>query len=403
VNLEAQAMSDPHPPQVRDMRIVCVHQGYELYGSDRCFVESVAAMRAAWPQADIEVVLPRHGPIVPPLRDLASRIVIEPIFVVRRRNFAKMISIGAFLLLPALWRAAGRFRAADVVYVNTVVVLDYLLAARFFPGKALVHVHEIPDGWPLRIFRALLCWARAEVIFNSKATRAGFGLPRQRPQHVVYSGAAIAPAASPVRYDGSRPLRLLMIGRINRIKGQDLLIEALASLPRGITQRLEVRIVGGSFENDVAREARLRASVRAAGLEPVVRFEPFHDDPAPLYQWADVVAVPSRLPEGLGRVAIEAMAFGRPPLVAALGGLVEVVEDGVTGWIVTPNDPAALAHRIADIVTRPAAWSQFPVAARARYERLFGDRAMTKQIQAIVRARLTANDSEARTRGLARI
>ena len=37
------------------MRIICVHQGYELYGSDRCFIESVAAMRAAWPEAEIEV------------------------------------------------------------------------------------------------------------------------------------------------------------------------------------------------------------------------------------------------------------------------------------------------------------------------------------------------------------
>ena len=58
----------------RPMRIVCVHQGYELYGSDRCFIDSVAALREAWPQADIEVVLPREGPIAAPLRALASRV-----------------------------------------------------------------------------------------------------------------------------------------------------------------------------------------------------------------------------------------------------------------------------------------------------------------------------------------
>ena len=45
------------------MRIVCVHQGYELYGSDRSFIDSVAALREAWPQAEIEVVLPHEGPI----------------------------------------------------------------------------------------------------------------------------------------------------------------------------------------------------------------------------------------------------------------------------------------------------------------------------------------------------
>src|SRR5712691_7868666 len=379
------------------MRIICVHQGYELYGSDRCFIESVAAIRAAWPAADIEVVLPRNGPIVPHLRKIASRIVIEQIFAVRRRDIARLVLIGVPWFIPALWRAIRRFRSANLVYVNTVVVLDYLLAARFFPGKALVHVHEIPDGPALAIFRMLLGWARAEVIFNSKATRAAFKLSKQLPQHVVYNGIASPPAPSTLRYDGTRPLHLLMIGRINRIKGQDLLIEALASLPKDIVQRLKVRIVGGSFDNDTARETALRDSVRTAGLESIVRFEPFRDDPAPLYEWADVVTVPSRLPVSLGHVAIEAMAFGHPALVSALGGLVEIVEDGVTGWIVPPNDSAALAQKIAEIVTRPESWSRFPAAARSRYEAMFGHHAIAQQIQAIVGARLTANEAERRT------
>ncbi|TIV30126.1 MAG: glycosyltransferase family 1 protein, partial [Mesorhizobium sp.] len=59
------------------MRIACVHQGYELYGSDRSFAESVAALRAAFPAAEIEVVLPREGPIVEILKPHASRIVFE--------------------------------------------------------------------------------------------------------------------------------------------------------------------------------------------------------------------------------------------------------------------------------------------------------------------------------------
>src|SRR5439155_18264026 len=122
-----------------------------------------------------------------------------------------------------------------------------------------------------------------------------------------------------------------------------------------------------------------------------------------LYQWADVVTVPSRLPESLGRVAIEAMAFGPPALVSALGGLVEIVEDGVTGWVVPPNDPVTLARKIAEIVTRPEDWSRFSAAARARYEAMFGDRAIAQQIQAIVGTRLIANDGERRTPSFARI
>jgi glycosyltransferase involved in cell wall biosynthesis len=292
-------------------------------------------------------------------------------------------------------------RNADLVYVSTVVVFDYLLAARFFSAKTLVHVHEIPDGAKLALFRKLLAWTRAEIIFNSKATRAAYQLTMRRPQHVVYNGIAAPADVDGGQYDGTRPLRLLLLGRINRIKGQDLLIEALALLPKDIAARLEVRIVGDTFRNDVAREAALHAAVRDAGLETVVRFEPFVADPAPLYRWADVVAVPSRLPESLGRVAIEAMAFGRPPMVAKLGGLTEIVEDGVTGWIVEPNDAAALAHAIARIATQPEIWSAFGAAARARFDTTFSARTIATQFQSIVRARFTAREGEAAARGLA--
>jgi len=384
------------------MRIVCVHQGYELYGSDRCFIDSVAALREAWPQAEIEVVLPREGPIAAPLRALASRVSIEPLFILRRRGLLKLIASAPLRLPLAIARAMRRMRGADLVYINTMMVADYLLAARFFAAKTIAHVHEIPDGFKLAVFRRLLNWTRAETLFNSKATRAAYVLPDTRPQHVVYNGIA-APEAVSGDYDGTRPLRLLMLGRINRIKGQDLLIEALTLLPREIAQRLRVRIVGETFENDHVRDEALHKAVRDAGLESIVCFEAFQTDPAPLYRWADAVVVPSRLPEALGRVAIEAMAHRRPPLVARIGGLPEIVEDRVSGWIVAPNDAPALAHTLSEAVTKPEEWKDYGAAARARFETTFAAPAIARQFQGIVRARLTAKAEARPARDLARV
>ena len=193
-----------------------------------------------------------------------------------------------------------------------------------------------------------------------------------------------------------------MLGRINRIKGQDLLIDALALLPPAVARRLEVRIVGDTFEQDTAREEALRDAVRAAGLRAIVRFEPFHADPAPLYRWADVVTVPSRLPESLGRVAIEAMAHCRPPLVARIGGLAEIVEDNVTGWVVKPNDSVALSRTIAAIVTMPETWRGYGAAARARFDATFAAPAIARQFQSIVRARLAPDQGAPAARSLAR-
>lgn len=377
------------------MRITCVHQGFELYGSDRSFVESVRILRAAYPQAEIDVVLPRRGPIVAPLTELATRIVIEKLWVLRRRDLPRLIGLGLLTLPLAMARAARRIARSDVTYVNTSVVTDYLLAARFCPGRTLLHVHEIPQGTTLAVLRALVRWSGADVIFNSRATQAAFGLPTETRARVVYNGIAGPAAAEPKTYDGRRPLRLLMLGRISRIKGQEVLVEAVRMLPAAIRERLQIRIVGNAYE-DRDRERALADAIVAAGLSGIVTLHPFVDDPSDLYRWADVVAVPSRLPESLGRVAIEAMSYGRPPVVSRIGGLTEIVVPNRTGWVVEPDDAVGLSACIERIVLDPQGWSGYPAAARARYDAVFRESVASEGLLAMFRSRLDATMHRAR-------
>ncbi|MCJ2113142.1 glycosyltransferase family 4 protein [Methylobacterium sp. E-025] len=376
--------------------MTCVHQGYELYGSDRSFCETVRTIREAYPQAWIDVVLPKAGPIVAMLEDAASRIVIEPIWVLRRRNLLRLATLGMAALPFAVACALRRIRASDLVYVNTTVVADYLLAARLLPGRTVVHVHEIPEGVTLTVLRNLIRWSRANIIFNSRATQAAFAMPKDATARVVYNGIAGPALPNTARYDGSRPLRLLMLGRISRIKGQEVLVEAIRRLPEAIRSRIELKIVGSAFEDD-AREAALAAQVAEAGLSGQVTCSPFVADPASLYRWADVVTVPSQLPESLGRVAIEALAYGIPPLVSGIGGLTEIVEDRATGWVVPPGNVEALSRALAEIVTRPDLWTGYPAAARARYERIFDEKLAAEGIAAMLR--LTFQGEPARVPG----
>ncbi|WP_342107077.1 glycosyltransferase family 4 protein [Methylobacterium sp. SI9] len=376
------------------MIITCVHQGFELYGSDRCFIETVRTLRAAYPAARIDVVLPRHGPIVPALRPFASRVVIEPLWILRRKGLGRRLTVASIALPLAVLRALRRIRASDLVYINTTVVADYLLAARLLPGRSIVHIHEIPEGAVLKVLRGLIRWSGADVVFNSHATARAYALPARANARVVYNGIAGPAAPNRGGYDGSRPLRVLMLGRISRIKGQDVLIEAVAALPEALRRRIELRIVGSAFEDD-ARERALAGRIVAAGLAEQVSLEPFVADPAPLYRWADVVTMPSQRPESLGRVAIEAMAYGVPPLVTAIGGLPEVVEHGRTGWIVPPGGPEPITRALADMLVDPAAWRGFGQAARVRYETLFSEASAADGIAAAVRAPL----QRARERG----
>ena len=386
-------------PAARDgrtvRRITCVHQGYELYGSDRSFCETVRTIREAYPQAWIDVVLPKAGPIVAMLEDAASRIVIEPIWVLRRRNVLRLATLGMAALPFAVARALRRIRASDLVYVNTTVVADYLLASRLLPGRTVVHVHEIPEGATLAVLRSLIRWSRANVIFNSRATQAAFAMPKEAVARVVYNGIAGPAEPNAARYDGSRPLRVLMLGRISRIKGQEVLVEAIRQLPDAVRSRITVKIVGSAFEDD-AREIALAAQIAEAGLSDQVTCAPFVADPDSLYRWADVVTVPSQLPESLGRVAIEALAYGIPPLVSGIGGLTEIVEDRATGWVVPPGSAEALSQALAEIVTRPDLWRDYPAAARARYERIFDATLASEGIAAMLR--LTFQHEPARDR-----
>lgn len=388
------------------MRIACVHQGYELYGSDRSFAESVAALRTAFPAAEIEVVLPRDGPIVDILKPHASRIVFEPLWVLRRQAMLKLATVEMARLPAALWRAWRRMRDNDLTYINTSIIADYALAARLRPRKALLHIHEIPEGVLRKVLVALMRWSRADLIFNSRATRATFGDPppvdaKGRRTHVVYNGVAGPAAALPMTYDGSRPLKVLLLGRVNRIKGQEVLLEAVASLEAALRDRVEVRLVGGAFES-VEREQALAGLVERMGLTGHVEVLPFVSDPADHYRWADVVAVPSRRPESLGRVAIEAMGWGRPPLVSAIGGLVEVVADGETGWHVAPGNAAALAGKLGEIILRPDLWRGFAAAGRARYEAVFSEPIAAAAIVAIVADKLKAATPRSRRARVAR-
>ncbi len=284
------------------MKILCVHQGFELYGSDRCFAESVQAIRKLYPAARIGVIIPRDGPLAGLLRPLADELSVAPLWVVRKRGLGRLLALAAFTFPRAFGRAVAGFRENDLVYINTVTVLDYLLAAAFFRRKALLHVHEAPSGLIGAGFGALVRAVGAPTIFNSQATRRAYRPGGRMSAYVLYNGVQGPKSAAPSNYDGARRLRLLMIGRLSRAKGQDLLIEACGLLPRSLLDRIEVRIVGGSFGAQGRLEQDLRDRARSLGGPELISFQPFVDDPGALYEWCDVAVVPSRVREGFGRI-----------------------------------------------------------------------------------------------------
>lgn len=135
---------------------------------------------------------------------------------------------------------------------------------------------------------------------------------------------------------------ILCPSRIDRVKGQHILLEALAQLPR----RDFACILAGSVNNDPDYCAELEALAIRLGLEGHVKMVGECADMPTALMLADVVVAPSIEPEGFGRVAVEAQAMGRPVIASRLGGLQEIVLENETGWLVEAGQVEPLAEAI---------------------------------------------------------
>ena len=111
---------------------------------------------------------------------------------------------------------------------------------------------------------------------------------------------------------------------------------------------------------------------------------------APLYRRADIVVVPSKLPEPLGRVAIEAMSFGRPVIASEIGGLPQVVKDQVTGWLIPPGDAAVLAEAIRRIIELD--WDFLASRQTQAMENLSAQKAFAKHLRLLFNQSLSEAD-----------
>ena len=150
---------------------------------------------------------------------------------------------------------------------------------------------------------------------------------------------------------------VLYVGKLSRGKGVIDLLEAAARLH---VQHPEATLVLAG-DGEVPAPA---AWVKHLGPLP-------NADVLALYAGADVVVVPSVIPEALSRVVLEAMSAGRPVVATAVGGTPELIEDGESGLLVPRHDPAALAGALARLLENRALAERLGAAARRRAETRF--------------------------------
>lgn len=177
------------------------------------------------------------------------------------------------------------------------------------------------------------------------------------------------------RPDGREPATLIAVGRLDPIKGFDVLVEAMSLLEQaGLAARC--RLIGaGPLEQHLRRLAAARGVAHCidfAGAQPQAVVREALDAATVFVLPSQVAADGNR--DGIPVALMEAMASGCPVISTRVSGIPELVEDGVNGLLVDPRDPQALADAIARLLGDPALRRQFAVQARARIEEQFDAR-----------------------------
>jgi len=313
----------------------------------------------------------------------------------KRGDRALVASAGGWRV-QALKKAGAFFIKRDMATKNPVGILaNALWLARLIrrEGVDLVHARSRAPAWSARIacrmtscpfvatfhaaykfssaakrsYNAVMASADRVIAispFVAAHVREVYGVEEGRLR-VIDRGVdvlSLAPLAAP--QENVRTLRrawglkdgekaIVFPARLSPVKGHETLIRAVAALSRSKRPFPPVLLIG----DDQGREAylnRLKDLIQAEGLGDVVRIVGPCADMSAAYALALLVVQPSTVPEGFGRVPVEAQAAAVPVIASAIGAMQDTILDGRTGWLVAPEDVDAWAHAIDHALALPA-------------------------------------------------
>ena len=195
--------------------------------------------------------------------------------------------------------------------------------------------------------------------------------------HIVHCG--VDPSLYEMAPHEGQGRRLLYVGRLAATKGLPILMQSLASL-RSRYPDLVLTVVG-----DGPDRTALEDQAAQLGVTPNMRFLGYRSqaEVRDEMRGADVFVLPS-FAEGVPVVLMEALATGVPVVATRVAGVGELVEDGVSGYLVPPGDPIPLVGAVEKLIEDPALRSRFGAAGRARVEKEFDVRREAARLQSIL-------------------
>jgi glycosyltransferase involved in cell wall biosynthesis len=357
------------------MRILLIDQYGEIGGAQRGLLEAAAGFAARGWQLDAAAP---DGPLLEKLRPLALSVTPLPCgpFRAGKKTAIDALRFGAQFAPQAA--CIGRLaQGADVLYVNGPRVLP---AAAWARGSRHIvfHAHSVVTQKSARAVLGRALQSSGARVLASSHFVARWLRPYAPDTRVIYNGiAAVAERFEP----RTRFRRIGLLGRIAPEKGQLTFVRAAARCPE-----LEFAIAGAPViaRRDYFEQVRAEAAGR-------VRFLDWMDDVSGFFREIDLLVVPSDQHDANPRVIPEAFSAGVPVLAFDSGGIPELIEHRITGWLTSSRDPESLAEAIQDALRAPELLNAMAVRAHARWrERYTLERFQSEVCEAILSARASA-------------
>ncbi|HEY3310229.1 MAG TPA: glycosyltransferase [Anaerolineales bacterium] len=364
-------------------RILFVHNGSDLYGASRSLLR--LSSRLVRDGIKVLVVLPTSGPLQDELRVNMVEVVILPDLAVIERGKIKSLP-GLVKLFANLISSTVRLcklivkNKPQLVHTNTAIILSSGLAAKLCGIPHIWHVRESfgEYGALWKYYQRIMGWFSNRIVCVSGEIADQFTTDLlQECVRVIHNGIP-AEEFAPVdiqriqtfkkRYAVEKARALVgVVGRIKYLrKGQEFFVEAASKLRN---QYPDVRFlcIGSPFPGNESHLKNLQKLIHELRLDDYVICTGDVEDIKAAIAAMDILVLSSAQPEPFGGVVIEGMALSRPIVATRIGGTIEQVIDGVTGYLVEPGNADELGNAIQKLLEDPDNRRDFGKNGRDRF------------------------------------
>jgi len=345
-------------------KILFLHSSSDLYGSDRCLLNILSSLDKK--KFEPYVILPTFGPLHLELKKLGIVSKVMNIGVLRRKF---LHPLGGISYLASFFYGCLKIffyikqNRIGIVHSNTSAVLVGGVAARLSAIPHLWHVREIvvKPKWFWRFLSTFVFLFSDKLLAMSEAIKDHFFVgsfyKKAEKIEVIYDGIdteRFSPSVSGIRFRkdlgiSDNDIVVGMIGRINRWKGQDYLLNVARDVIL-LDPRVTFVIVGDAYKGEEILVERLKERLASRELQGKVLLLGFRKDVPEIHSAFDIYVHPSIQPEPFGLVVAEAMSAGKPVVANNLGGVREIIVNGLTGFLVDPEDKAQMVEAILKLV-----------------------------------------------------